>query len=77
MKDLLDREYNIASLVQRWFDEMFADYYKVDMSMGTMASITALATAEDFYYAFEDLACFEDDGTEWDPYEDEEEDGDD
>lgn len=73
MKDLLDREYNIAPLVQKWFDEGLADYYKVSMFMGTFADIIPLATAEDFYNAFEDRRCFEDDGTEWDPFEEDEE----
>lgn len=75
-KDCIDNEYNIGPVITEWYNEGFADYYKVDMSMGTIASITALATAEDFYYAFEDWYGFEDDDTEWDPDENEEEDED-
>lgn len=53
-KWMIDEEYNCGHIISRWYKEGFADYYKVDMSMGTIARIIALATAEDFYDAFED-----------------------
>lgn len=53
-KYCIDEEYNIGPLITKWYTEGFADYYKIDFSMGTMAHITALATADDFYEAFED-----------------------
>lgn len=77
LKYCIDEEYNIGSVISNWYNEGFADYYQVDMSMGTWARINALATAEDFYNAFCDYVYFEDDGTEWDPFEEEEEDDDD
>lgn len=53
-KYCIDQEYNIGPLITEWYKEGFADYYKIDFSMGTMARIKALATADDFYEAFED-----------------------
>lgn len=79
-KYCIDEEYNIGPLITKWYKEGFADFYKIDFSMGTMASITALATADDFYEAFEDR--FDDDFEEdefydihgnWDPIKKEEE----
>lgn len=53
-KYCIDKEYNIGPLITAWYKEGYADFYKIDFSMGTLARITALATAEDFYDAFED-----------------------
>lgn len=58
-KDCIEEEYNIGPLITEWYKEGFADFYKIDFSMGTMATIIALATADDFYEAFEDY--FDDD----------------
>lgn len=63
-KHCIDEEYNVGPQITRWFNEGFADFYKIDFSMGTIGSITALATAEDFYEAFEDR--FDDDEEEED-----------
>lgn len=53
-KHCINEEYNIGPVITEWYKEGFADYYKIDFSAGTMARITALATADDFYEAFED-----------------------
>ena len=59
-KYCIEEEYNIGPLITKWYEEGFADFYKIDFSMGTMERITALANADDFYEAFEDWSGFED-----------------
>lgn len=58
LKHCIDEEYNVGYFITAWWKEGFADYYKVDFSMGAMASITALAVADDFYDCYE--SWFED-----------------
>lgn len=55
IQDCIENDWwHIWHIIKEISDEGTADYYKIDFSMGTMARITALATADDFYEAFED-----------------------